>query len=111
MAIFDEYVDWPGIERIKDILRRSPPPVVAWTGMLIREGSLLDRLRRDPGRPENVAIEPAVCTVHSTGASSMIPVEWGERRVYAGPMYNLILDDDGTPKLDANGQWIWKRRE
>lgn len=60
---------------------------------------------------DRIAIEPAVCTVRSTGASSTVPVEWGERRVYAGPTHDLILNEDGTPKLDANGQWIWKRRE
>lgn len=108
MAIFDEHSDWPGVERIKDILRRVPPPVVAWTGMLFPEGPLSDRVRRGL---ESVAFEPAVCTVRSTGASSMAPVEWGERRVYAGPVYDLVLNDDGTPKLNANGQWIWKRRE
>lgn len=52
MAIFDEHVDWPGLERIREALRTVPPPLVAWTGSLFREGSFLDALRRDPGRPE-----------------------------------------------------------
>lgn len=45
------------------------------------------------------------------------PKRWGREELRKALRRNppfvwyIELNEDGTPKLDANGQWIWKRRE